>query len=257
MIFSGSYQSPVVVQTPGFIPPFPNNPNGVNWGEDVSISIPDPGENCTLLLQISTPFGVCRPHLQKSYERTSDLGDITFSFSGVEFRKYLKPGIYAFIATKIKTGGIDGANFQYQFYPEGTIEINESPGSFGVSPDESTDFHPSLMSSLLSTEMYLSGATGAAQVFGFYRSSLGVAISVAKITIAAQTAPVGADLVLNLIDGNGDLITAATLPDGTDVVEIPVSGVSIPAGGVIRCRVVSTGSTTPAEGVQVKVDFRV
>jgi hypothetical protein len=63
--------------------------------------------------------------------------------------------------------------------------------------------------------------------------------------------------VLKLINGDGeDVVTGITLPDGDGVVEVAIEDIVIPAGSILRCVVVSTGTNTPAEAVQVRVHFR-
>ena len=123
MIFSGSLQSPAVVATPGLVAPQPVEITRVAWGETISFTVPDPGENCTVHLIVKSLWEE-DPLFDLQQERT-DTGELTFVISGGDARRDLIPGIFLFQAFK----DVEGTK---TFYPEGKFELWEAAASTSV-----------------------------------------------------------------------------------------------------------------------------
>lgn len=91
----------------------------------------------------------------------------------------------------------------------------------------------------------IAGSVALNSTYGFFQASSPTAIS--RIQISAQTAPVGSNLVITLVDGSGvSLGVTATLNDGLEyqqtVIDPPLA---LAAADIVRLKVTSVGSTTP------------
>lgn len=126
MFFSGSLQSPTVLATPGLVPPLPVEISKVMWGEDISFTVPDPGENCTVHMTVRAEWTEEEPLFDLTQERTG-VGELTFTIPAGDARRDLIPGIFLFQAFK----DVEGVK---TFYPEGKFELWESAGSRSVPP---------------------------------------------------------------------------------------------------------------------------
>ncbi|MBC8009151.1 MAG: hypothetical protein H7067_03535 [Burkholderiales bacterium] len=98
---------------------------------------------------------------------------------------------------------------------------------------------------------YFTGNLTVAQAFGLYKSPSAVVIR--GVQLAAQTAPVGSVVIIELVDADGvSLGRTATLPAGALYADITFgTPLSLGANTIIRAKVTAVGSTTPGGYLQV------
>jgi hypothetical protein len=116
----------------------------------------------------------------------------------------------------------------------------------------------------------ITGATGAAppwnysfyytgdaideQIFGFFAPSVGVRII--GMAIAAQVAPVGSNLTIDLVNSAGvELARVGTLPAGLQYERSTLVPLDLVANDFVRAKIKSVGSTTPGGYLHITLYF--
>jgi hypothetical protein len=123
MIFAGPLSNPATLVIPGVVPPGTPILNKCFWGEDIKVSIPDPGFNCSIHLVIKSRPEQVTADLTKTVERESSNGNIEITISRAESIEKLFPGVFFFQAMYVATGG--NSPGETRLGPQGMMELNE------------------------------------------------------------------------------------------------------------------------------------
>lgn len=252
MVFSGPYPSPTVVVVPGLIPAPASENYRINWGEDIVLTVPDPGVDCTMTLVIKDRIED-DPIIVQSYERTSNAGDITFRIHGTTAKDKLVPGIYYAQVVQVRDTGTPP--LRYSALVQMTFELVDSAVSSVVAGETDSPGVTSPLPSYPMVEFFLAGEATVGQIFGFFRLP-SVDLVLKKVTVLSQTPPTGAGIGIDVIDPDGGaFVTGLVLPDGDSYAEVEFNAVTISAQSAVRARIAQVGSTVPGENVTVQFHF--
>jgi hypothetical protein len=109
----------------------------------------------------------------------------------------------------------------------------------------SPNLAPPTDDTMLTPALLFAGQLTAAQLFGFYKPA--TVVAVLGVQLNAQVAPVGADVIIELVDSDGTgLGRTATLPAGEAFAAVTF-GTPLPlaANTLLRGKVTQVGSSTP------------
>jgi hypothetical protein len=165
------------------------------------------------------------------------------------------PVTYALIRTNVRLRAIsDTQQTPNSPLPSGTSAVLVDSSGVLVSP--TNFFEANLRSSLTVPVAYIAGSATDEQGYGGFTAP--VAMTVLGVQLTAQTAPVGSALTVDLTDGNGsELSLVSTLAAGSQHQQTTFgTAYSLAAGGVLKVRVKSVGSTTPGGYVAVNLVCR-
>lgn len=232
---------------PGSVAPGTPINNQVIWGDNITVSVADPGFNCTVRLLIKARVEQEEADVTASHIRTGNAGNIVFTISGATSKEKLFPGTFYFQCLFII--GENSPSVEHRHGPQGTFELVENAGSVYVPVVTPEQYQ-------FTIDLVLTGSTAANQIFGYYKVPSEFALFITKVTVIAQSAPDGGDLVLNIINGaNQSMVDNMTLEDGDAITEFDQDMVACAADSTIRAKVISSAGDPPAENVTVRLHF--
>lgn len=163
------------------------------------------------------------------------------------------PITYALIRTNVRLRAVpDSQQLPDSPLPSGTSAVLVDASGALVYPTNFFDANQTAPAYAWAPSYYF-GAAVADRTFGFFETP--VAIDILGIQIAAQTAPVGSSLTVDLVDENGvELGLIGTLAAGSQYQQTTFGAAySLAENGMVRFKVKSVGSTTPGAYLSINL----